>query len=102
MSGKRKIIFHTKRLSITAFLDKDIVLFMEYHNDADWMKYQGFKGLSRDKYCNVLLKEADFQEGAQLAVLLNDVLIGELFVKIEDNAAEIGYSLKRDYSGNGY
>ena len=75
---------------------------MEYRNDADWMKYQGFKCLSREEYCGELLKKPDFCKGAQLAILCNDALIGDLFLKITEETAEIGYTLNRKYTGKGY
>ena len=33
----------TKRLSIRKFVSGDIDSFMDYRNNVDWMRYQGFK-----------------------------------------------------------
>lgn len=104
MEYTRKIYFRTSRLSVSAFVPADISEFMRYRNDADWMKYQGFKCLSCEEYCRVLLSEPDFSNGVQLAVLLSDIgtLIGDLYVKIEHGAAEIGYTLSKENTGKGY
>lgn len=98
----RKIYFETDRLRISDFVSDDIDSFMEYRNDSDWMKYQGYKCLSREKYCDELLKAPDFDAGAQLAILCKDVLIGDLFLRITEETAEIGYTLNRKYTGKGY
>lgn len=103
-SFDRKIFFKTARLSVSTFTPQDIDGFMSYRNDADWMKYQGFKCLSREEYCSVLLTEPDFSAGVQLAVLLSDrdTLIGDLYVKIDQGIAEIGYALNKQHTGKGY
>lgn len=102
MRKDRKVYFETDRLNIAAFIPDDIDLIMEYRNDPEWMIYQGFKCLSRKEYCDELLKEPDFSRGAQLAVLCKGILIGDLFLKIEKESAEIGYTLNKRYTGKGY
>ena len=102
MLEDRIIYFKTERLCVSSFVTDDIEGFMEYRNDSEWMKYQGFKCLSREEYCKELLKEQDFGLGAQLAILCDDALIGDLYLKLENNTAEIGYTLNKRYTGKGY
>ncbi len=45
----------TVRCNIRPFLVEDIDAFMAYRNDMDWMKYQGFKGLTKQEYTKALL-----------------------------------------------
>lgn len=40
---------HTARCTVRQFAEHDIDDFMVYRNDMDWMRYQGFKGLTRQK-----------------------------------------------------
>ncbi|GCF92127.1 hypothetical protein NRIC_00180 [Enterococcus florum] len=41
---------HTKRCTIREFIEEDIPAFVLYHNDDDWMRYQGFKGRTKEEY----------------------------------------------------
>ena len=41
---------YTERCLIRRFEAPDIDDFMVYRNDMDWMKYQGFKGLTKQEY----------------------------------------------------
>lgn len=82
MRGDRTTWFRTERLVVSSLGEADIDAFMEYRK--------------------VLLREPDFRLGVQLAVFLQGLLIGDLYVKTVDGTAEIGYSLHRRYTGKGY
>lgn len=98
----RQIVFATERLEVGSFVPEDLDSFMAYHNDAYWMRFQGFKCRSREEYGVVLLREVDIRKGAQLAILLDGQLIGDLYVQVQGRSAEVGYSLHPDYTGRGY
>ncbi len=59
----------TVRCIIRPFNAEDIDAFMSYRNDMDWMKYQGFKGLSKQEYMQALLNEHSLSNGIQLAII---------------------------------
>ena len=63
------IAFKSDRFNIRTFKESDINDFMEYRNNMDWMKYQGFKGLSKEEYEDVLLKDVSLEKGMQLAII---------------------------------
>ena len=94
----------TERCLIRQFEEKDIADFMAYRNDMDWMKYQGFKGLTQQEYKNALLGKHTFQEGVQFAVICkkSGVLIGDVYLKQEGDSFWIGYSICRTMARQGY
>lgn len=96
-------MFNTNRCIIRSFIQSDIEAFMSYRNNLDWMKYQGFKGLSEKEYEIALLKKSTFYEGKQLAIVLKDSnqLIGDLYVKNESGDYWIGYSIAPSYARRG-
>jgi len=98
------INFETARLKLRPFNVSDLDAFMEYRSDLEWMQYQGFKGLSREQYINVLFKDIDLEDGNQLALVLKDTdkLIGDLYLHTDDSRICIGYSLNKKYTKQGY
>ena len=98
------MLFETERLTIRAFEARDIDALMAYRNDADWMHYQGFKGLSREQYEAALLGPQAEAEGMQLAVVekATDTLIGDLYLKAEADAYMIGYTIAPAHARRGY
>ena len=97
------VLFSTKRCNIRFFQAKDIERFMSYRNDPVWMKYQGFKGLSRTAYEKALLSTSDWKQGVQLAVTdKEDFLIGDLYVREDPDQVEIGFSIAPEYARRGY
>lgn len=93
----------TKRCLIRPFTEADIHSFMVYHNDLQWMKYQGFKGLSQEEYRQLLLP-VSYTEGKQLAIVHNKTqeLIGDLYLKQENDSFWLGYSIAPSFSRQGY
>ena len=94
----------TERCLIRKFEEQDIPDFMAYRNDMDWMKYQGFKGLTAQEYRAALLSDHTFQDGVQLAVIHkeSDKLIGDVYLKQESDAFWLGFSICRTMACQGY
>ncbi len=97
-------LFKTTRCVVREFLSKDIERIMEYRNNLEWMKYQGFKDKSMNEYKKVLLVPFDIDKGSQLAITLldTDELIGDLYLKKEINDIFIGYTINPKHSRKGY
>lgn len=104
MNFKKEIIFSSDRCFVRPFKKDDINSFMIYRNDMDWMKYQGFKGLSNKEYVKALIKDINIEKGTQLAIVnnLNHNLIGDIYLKKEDKNYWIGYTIAPSYSRKGY
>lgn len=97
------IPFETERCRIRPFEEDDIAAFMAYRNNLDWMQFQGFKGKKYLEYKAALLRQPDFREGVQLAVVNRQTgeLIGDLYLKIEKNACWIGYTIAPQFARQG-
>ena len=94
----------TERLTIRYFTAKDINPFMEYRNNPDWMRFQGFKDLEKEIYEAQLLQTPEPEKGMQLAVTLSetDGLIGDIYLKKDGAAFWIGYTIHPKYARQGY
>ena len=94
----------TERCLIRRFEDKDIDDFMAYRNNEKWMQYQGFKGLTKEEYKSALLVEPNIQAGAQLAIISKESkrLIGDIYLKQEDNSFWLGYTINPACSRQGF
>ena len=80
------LLFMVVKYNIRPFKESDIDDFMEYRNDMEWMKYQGFKVLNKEEYEDALLKDVSLEKGMQLAIInkSDDRLIGDLYVRKEN------------------
>ncbi len=101
------MIFTTNRCNIRPFHEKDLDYFMEYRNNLDWMKYQGFKDRTKEEFKTALLQERlDIEDGTQLAIIHSneDRIIGDIYVRYCKNEDEywIGYTINPSYSRQGY
>jgi len=98
------ITFETERCRIRPFEENDIVAFMSYRNDLDWMQFQGFKGKKYLEYKAALLKQPDFREGVQLAVASKQTgeLLGDLYLKLENKTCWIGYTIAPQFARQGF
>lgn len=94
----------SERCYIRRFMARDIDGFTAYRNDLDWMKFQYFKGRTREEYEEVLLKESSITAGQQLAIVrkTDDRLLGDVFLKEEDDGFWIGYTIAPAYARQGY
>jgi ribosomal-protein-alanine N-acetyltransferase len=98
-----QISFETERCRIRPFEENDIEAFMSYRNNLDWMQFQGFKGKKYLEYKAALLKQPNFQEGVQLAVVSRQTgeLFGDLYLRLEKNTCWIGYSIAPQFARQG-
>jgi ribosomal-protein-alanine N-acetyltransferase len=96
--------FETARCAVRPFAAGDIDAFMAYRNDAVWMRYQGFKCLSKREYEEALLCKPDLSRGVQLAVVekKTGVLIGDLYWKLDGDACWLGYTITPAKARQGY
>jgi ribosomal-protein-alanine N-acetyltransferase len=94
----------TDRLLIRQFEKNDIDEFMAYRNNAEWMRFQSFKGLTRSEYERALLQKRSYEDGMQLAVVsrASSTLIGDLYIKKDGGSFWIGYTITPSESRNGY
>ena len=97
-------IFQSERCYTRRFTESDLDAFVEYRNNEEWMKYQFFKGLSREEYEEILLKEPSVESGAQFAIIrkAGQTLIGDVFIKKEDDTFWIGYTVSPSFKRQGY
>ncbi|WP_422485706.1 GNAT family N-acetyltransferase [Gudongella sp. DL1XJH-153] len=104
LNNKKKFIFQSERCYVRSFVEYDLDDFLSYRNNLEWMKFQGFKGLSRKEYEEALLKKPSFEKGAQFAILrkVDQHLIGDVFIKMEDDTFWIGYTVSPLYKRQGY
>lgn len=94
----------TDRCLIRRFQEKDIAPFMAYRNNAEWMRYQGFKCLTEQEYRRALLGRFSLERGVQLAIAAKegDRLIGDIYLRREKNMCWFGYSISPLYARQGY
>ncbi len=91
--------FHTKRIIVRNFDEKLIKEIIEYRNDLDWMRYQGFKGFSYEEYCNAILALSDINEGLQLALTNREgTLIGDIYLRADGDELRFGYTINKRFS----
>ena len=101
-----QVVLQTPRCFIRTFRAEDISDFMNYRNDMGWMRYQGFKGLTREAYENALLFSYSPGGERQLAIVSRQTnrLIGDLYLKQEEKNCScwIGYTIAPEYARQGY
>lgn len=98
------MIIETKRCMIRPFKEEDLEAFVSYRNDEAWMKYQDFKGHTKDEYRKMIIDEhLDLKNGIQLAIIdkVSKVLLGDLYVHLEE-ALWLGYTIHPSYARKGY
>ena len=104
MDSTINAIFESERCYTRRFAESDLDAFIEYRNNAEWMKYQSFKGLSLEEYKEILLKETNLESGVQFAVVrkADQKLLGDVFIKKEDAIFWIGYTISPSFKRQGY
>ena len=97
------ITFDTERCRVRPFEENDIEKFMSYRNNLDWMQFQGFKGKKYLEYKAALMKQPNFQEGVQLAVVSRQTgeLCGDLYLRLENKTGWIGYTIAPQFARQG-
>jgi len=98
------IIVESNRLYVREFKEHDLDVFMEYRNDMEWMKYQTFKGKTKNEYRENLIKPFNIVEGSQLAIIskYSAEIVGDLYIKQGLGSLFIGYTIHPNYSNLGY
>lgn len=96
--------FATARCQVRPFEEGDLDAFTACHNDAKWMRYQGFKNLSRDQYTEVLLREHLLDDGIQLAAINRHTaqFIGDLYLRRQQDTCWLGYTVCPEHARQGY
>lgn len=94
----------SERCTIRDFRPEDIDRFMEYRNNMEWMRYQGYKGKSREVYETDLLQDAPIETGKQLALIntATSQLIGDVYLRKEDDVFWLGYTVHPAHARKGY
>lgn len=94
----------SSRCIIRPFQPHEIDSFMVYHNDAEWMKYQGFKGLTKEDYESALLGVLTLTQGIQLAIVnkRTQVLMGDIYLRQQCDVFWLGYTISPSYARQGY
>ncbi len=94
----------SSRCIIRPFQSHEIDSFMLYRNDAEWMKYQGFKGLTKEDYESALLGVLTLTQGIQLAIVnkLTQVLIGDIYLRQQCDVFWLGYTIPPAHARQGY
>ncbi len=97
-------MIETVRCILRSFEEKDLDSFMTYRNNGEWMKYQGFKNLTKDEYRKSLLVPPNIENGVQLAISNKntDELLGDIFLIKKENIIGIGYTISPIHSRKGY
>lgn len=103
-NNDKKAIFESERCYTRRFAESDLDGFVAYRNNTNWMKFQYFKGLSREEYKEILLKEQLVESGAQFAIIrkADQTLIGDVYLKKKDDTFWIGYTVSPAYKRQGY
>lgn len=103
-NNRMEAVFESKRSYIRPFIESDLDAFITYRNNQKWMEFQYFKGLAREEYEEILLREPSVEEGAQLAIIHKDdgALLGDVFIKKEAEACWIGYTINPMFKRQGY
>lgn len=101
---KTQAIFESESCYIRPFIESDLDAFITYRNNPEWMEFQYFKGLAREEYEEILIREPSVENGAQFAIIrkTDGALIGDVFVKKEDEACWIGYTINPIFKRQGY
>lgn len=96
-------LIFTERCKIRAFRESDLEFFISYRNNLDWMRYQGFKGLSKEEYREVLLRPASAESGIQLVVAdrTTDLPMGDVYLRKEEDSWWVGYTIHPDFEKKG-
>lgn len=96
-------MIETARCILRGFEEKDLDSFVTYRNNDEWMKYQGFKNLTKDEYRKALLVPLNIESGVQLAIAdkNTDELLGDLYLIKKESTIEIGYTINPVHARKG-
>ncbi|GAA1161098.1 GNAT family protein [Kribbella jejuensis] len=99
----------TERLSVRRFTAGDAERFAAYRSDPVVARFQGWEAPvaladARETVERFAAGDPEAPGWFQYAVALDDVLIGDLGLKLHENRmqAELGFTLATEYQGHGY
>ncbi|MYV17632.1 GNAT family N-acetyltransferase [Furfurilactobacillus milii] len=94
----------TTRGIIRPFSAREVDAFLSYHNNLDWMQYQGFKGLSKAEAVDALLSNPTLTQGKQFAFVQpeTDQLLGDFYLQREGHTMWLGYTINPLFARHGY
>jgi RimJ/RimL family protein N-acetyltransferase len=94
----------TQRLELRPFSDGDLDALAAYRNNREWMRFQGFKCLSRQEYSQAVLGSHREEDGVQLAMVFqaSGRLAGDLYYRREGDACHLGYTVAPEFARMGY
>lgn len=97
-------VFTSERCLIRPFQAADLEDFITYRNNSEWMKYQYFKGRTKEEYEEALLADSSMESGAQFAIIrkADQQLIGDVYLKKEADTFWIGYTVSPAFKRQGY
>jgi len=97
-------MIETKRCLIRPFIEQDLDDFITYRNDPEWMRYQSFKGLTKEAFREALLPERLLTQGRQLAIIDKALgrLIGDLYIRLDADCYWVGYTISPRFARRGY
>lgn len=97
-------LFETSRCIVRTFVEDDLNLFIEYRNNDDWMKFQSFKGLSKEEYKNNIIIPFTIEDGGQLAICdkNTNLLLGDLYIRKDNKEVSVGYTINPKHARLGY
>ena len=99
-----KISLKTPRLILRPILLEDFSAIYNYSKDEDWGQYFNAHTLAHVENLVCKWVTSSWDISPRFSITLNSNVIGGtgLYIDIENNIAEIGYSLAKEYWGNGY
>lgn len=107
--GGFQVKFATERLAIKPFEDGDLEDLFEIQSDEETVRYLLHEGWTEankvEKFKDHTANKSFTEETpVNLAVVLEDKVIGDLYVTYTDmpNTVEIGYTFSQNYRGKGY
>ena len=94
----------TARLLIRGFREEDVDAFAAYHDDLEWMRFQGFKGRPRGVYRSVLLSDRPLESGRQFALVNRESaeLLGDLYLQRAGTTYRVGYTVAPAFARRGF
>ncbi|HWD78977.1 MAG TPA: GNAT family N-acetyltransferase, partial [Kribbella sp.] len=103
------MFLRTERLSVRRFTAADAERFAAYRSDPDVARFQGWTAPvpldeARENVERFAAGDPEAPGWFQYAVALDDVLIGDLGLKLHENLmqADLGFTFATEYQGKGY
>lgn len=97
-------LFETNRCIVRTFIEDDILKFIAYRNDENWMKYQNSQKLSEEEYRTFLLNNYSLDDGEQFAIIGKDKndFLGDIYLKKVGDVLNINYTINPKYARKGF